>query len=101
MLHLFGDEAGGFDDWFADKPLSADLHSLGEPRDSVCHLGSPMTFNTVERSRLCSVGQTVAKYFVKPVDCGTGGEGGILVPPFPASADESYTSAIIPCVVKA
>ena len=28
---------------------------------------------------------------------GTGGEGGILVPPFPASADESYTSAIIPC----
>ena len=30
-----------------------------------------------------------------------GGEGGILVPPFPASADESYTSAIIPRVLDA
>jgi len=30
-----------------------------------------------------------------------GGEGEILVLPFPASADESYTSAIIPCVLDA
>jgi hypothetical protein len=30
---------------------------------------------------------------------GTGGEGGILLPPLPASADEPYTSAIIPCVL--
>ena len=29
----------------------------------------------------------------------TGGEGGILSPPLPASADESYTSVIIPCVL--
>ena len=29
----------------------------------------------------------------------TGGEGGIRLPPFPASADESYTSAIIPYVL--
>jgi hypothetical protein len=28
-----------------------------------------------------------------------GGEGGILLPPLLASADESYTSAIIPCAV--
>ncbi len=30
-----------------------------------------------------------------------GGERGILVQPIPASADESYTSAIIPCVSEA
>lgn len=47
------DEAGRLDDGFADEPLPADLNSLSEPRDSVCHLGSPMTFNIVERSRLC------------------------------------------------
>jgi hypothetical protein len=29
----------------------------------------------------------------------TGGEGGILSPPFLACADESYTFAIIPCVL--
>ena len=80
VLHLVGYEAGGFDDGFADEPLSADLYSLGEPCDSVCHLGSPMTLNTVERSRLCPVGQTVAKYFVKPLDCVAGGEGGIRTP---------------------
>jgi len=28
-----------------------------------------------------------------------GGESGILLPPFPASADESYTSEIMPCVL--
>ena len=27
-----------------------------------------------------------------------GGEGGILLPPFPATADETYTSVIIACV---
>jgi hypothetical protein len=31
----------------------------------------------------------------------TGGEGGILLPPLPASADECYTSVIIPCVLAA
>ena len=41
VLHVLGDEAGGFDDWFADEPLPADLHSLGEPRDSVCHSRFP------------------------------------------------------------
>ena len=29
----------------------------------------------------------------------SGGEGGILLPPFPAIADESYTSVIILCVL--
>ena len=29
----------------------------------------------------------------------SGGEGGILLPPLSASAGESYTSAIIPCVL--
>src|SRR5712675_1531658 len=47
VLHLFGDEAGSLDDWFADEPLPADLYSLGEPRDSVCHLGSPVLPTTV------------------------------------------------------
>ena len=42
VLHLFGDEARGFDDWFTDQPLPADLYSFGEPRDSFAMLGSPV-----------------------------------------------------------
>ena len=34
--------------------------------------------------------------FLKPEN--SGGEGGILLPPLPASAGESNTFAIIPCV---
>jgi hypothetical protein len=30
----------------------------------------------------------------------TGGEGGILLPPLPANADEHYTSAIIPFILE-
>jgi hypothetical protein len=33
-----------------------------------------------------------------PGDKSKGGEGGILLPPLPASTDEHYTFAIIPCV---
>ena len=79
VFNFFGDESSWLDDGFADEPLSADLHSFGEPRDSVCHSRfpcSPTTVNTGKASRLCLVGQTVAKYFVKPVDCEAGGEGG-------------------------
>jgi hypothetical protein len=46
-------------------------------------LGSPVlptTVNTGKTSQLCLVGQTVAKYFVTPVDCEAGGEGGIRTP---------------------
>jgi hypothetical protein len=71
---------------FLDRPIlpAAGLLGAGQSSDHplVTDGSGPswvaaMTFNTVERSRLCPVGQTVAKYFVKPVDCGTGGEGGI------------------------
>src|ERR1039458_6178362 len=62
-------------------------------------LGSPVPLRPLilgKRVDYVSVGQTVAKYFVNPVDCEAGGEGGILLPQSPASADEHYTSAIIP-----
>src|SRR6266568_6025121 len=47
-------------------------------------LGSPVlptTVNTGKTSQLCLVGQTVVQYFVKPVDCVAGGEGGRSNPP--------------------
>jgi hypothetical protein len=81
VFYFLGDEASWLDDGFADEPLPADLHSLSEPRDSVCHLGSPVPLHQLilgKRVDYVSVGQTVAKYFVKPVDCEAGGEGGIL-----------------------
>jgi hypothetical protein len=33
-----------------------------------------------------------------PDNKSNGGEGGILLPPLPANADDSYTSGIVPCV---
>jgi len=41
MDDFLSDEAGGLDDGFADEPLPADLYSLGEQRDSVCHSRFP------------------------------------------------------------
>jgi hypothetical protein len=45
-------------------------------------LGSPVPLQQLlpgKRVDYVSVGQTVAKYFVKPVDCEAGGEGGINI----------------------
>src|ERR1019366_2386193 len=47
-------------------------------------LGSPVPLQPLilgKRVDYVSVGQTVAKYFVKPVDCVAGGEGGIRTRP--------------------
>src|ERR1039458_9248998 len=83
VFDFLGDEASWLDDGFAGEPLSADLYSFAEPRDSVCHSRFPcfclQQLILGKRVDYVSVGQTVAKYFVKPVDCEAGGEGGIRI----------------------
>ena len=91
-----------------DFPLSERLRractsvQTGSHATRFAILGSPVlptTVNTGKTSQLCLVGQTVVQYFVKPVDCVAGGEGGIRtlgtgVSPYNGLAKGSFLAAL-------
>ena len=82
VLDFVGENPVTADDWWAFEPLPVDLDPLCEPR-FICHsrFPGPLPQGILGYEvQLCLREKLQEKHFVKPVECVTGGEGGIRTP---------------------